>query len=648
MRINRICEAWRALPLLILLLSLASLPAHAQTDADDPAASVPKTWQMLDYLAADYAGAVKNGEVTSASEYDEMREFARHARDRVAALPPAAATPVLREQADRLIQLIDAKAPASDVARQAHALTDTLLQAYPIPTAPTEAPNLARGAAVYQMQCAVCHGTTGHGDGPAGLQLSPRPIDFTDASRADQRSALSLYEVISQGVAGTPMASYAQTLSTDDRWSLAFYVGTLAYPDAMANGEQAWRTDQRARGAIASPSELARARVAGLAEVIGTAQARLVVGYLRAHPEAVHEALTGLSLARTRVADSVEAYRRGKPEEARELALSAYLDGVEPVEARLDARDAALRARIEIAMGAYRTSLSLPAANDAVPTQAHEVDALLAQAQALLTASAANPMTTFVGALTILVREGLEALLVVVALLAFLRKADRHDATRYVHAGWLLALLAGAATWAVASYAISISGASRELTEGLSSLFAAAVLLAVGLWMHQKSIGGRWQSYLKAKMATALDRRSAWFVFGLTFISVYREVFETILFYTALWNEGQGQWLLAGIVVGAIILGFIAWVLLRTSQRLPLGMFFSISSLVIALLAIVLTGKGVAALQEAGWTAVTVAPVPSIDLLGIYPTWQSLLAQLAVALMLAVGFTYNRWRAKAA
>ena len=648
MRINRICGAYCSLPVLILLLAMALSPARAQSDASDPATYVPQTWQMLDYLAADYPGAVKHGEVVSASEYDEMREFARHARDRVNALPPSSATPALHEQADKLVALIDAKAPEADVSRQAHALTDTLLQAYPIPTAPGKLPDLARGAAVYQAQCAVCHGTTGHGDGPAGLQLSPRPIDFTNATRADQRSVLSLYEVITQGVAGTPMASFASTLSNDDRWSLAYYVGTLAYPEATTQGEQAWRSDERARGAIASPNELARARVSGLADTMGTTQARIIVGYLRAHPQAVHEALAGIPLARTRVADSVEAFRKGKTEEARQLALSAYLDGVEPEEARLDARDAALRARIETAMGAYRTALSPSLTADAVGAQAHDVDALLAQAQRLLSENAGSPMTTFIGALTILVREGLEALLVVVALLAFLRKADRHDATRYVHAGWLLALLAGAATWAVASYAISISGASRELTEALSSLFAAAVLLAVGLWMHQKSIGGRWQSYLKAKMTTALDRRSAWFVFGLTFISVYREVFETILFYTALWNEGQGHWLFAGIGVGAIILGLIAWILLRTSQRLPLGLFFSISSLVIAVLAIVLTGKGVAALQEAGWTGVTVAPAPTIDLLGIYPTWQSLLAQLAVALMLAIGFTYNRWRARAA
>ncbi|AIF48074.1 FTR1 family protein [Dyella japonica] len=648
MRITRVCRVIPAWLIALLLIGLALPTARAQQGTTDPAASVPQTWQMLDYLAADYAGAVRNGEVVSASEYAEMREFARHARERVLALPPSPATPALHEQADQLVALIDAKAPEADVSRQAHALTDTLLQAYPIPTAPGRTPDLARGASIYQAQCAACHGATGHGDGPAGLPLSPRPIDFTNTTRADQRSALSLYEVITQGVTGTPMASYAQTLSADDRWSLAYYVGTLAYPTPGSQGEQAWRDDPRARGAIASPNELARARVAGLADTLGDTQARLIIGYLRGHPEAIHEALTGLSLARVRLADSLEAHRHGKSEEARQLALSAYLDGVEPVEAQLDARNASLRASIETAMGAYRTTLTRSPDDDAATRQAHEVDSLLGRAQTLLSGTSASPMTTFVGALTILVREGLEALLVVVALLAFLRKADRHDATRYVHAGWALALLAGAVTWAAASYAISISGASRELTEGLSSLFAAAVLLGVGLWMHQKSIGGRWQSYLKAKMATALNRRSAWFVFGLTFISVYREVFETILFYTALWNEGQGLWLFAGLAAGAVILGVIAWVLLRTSQRLPLGLFFSVSSLVIAVLAIVLTGKGVAALQEAGWAAVTVAPAPSIDLLGIYPTWQSLLAQLAVALMLATGFAVNRWRARTA
>ncbi|WP_323748547.1 FTR1 family protein [Dyella silvae] len=644
MRMTRISK-WMA-SLLVLWLACTGLTVAAESP--DTSAAVSQTWQMLDYLATDYAGAVRDGTVVSPSEYAEMQEFARNARERIRSLPPSSASSGLLHEADTLVASIDAKASQGDVAQHAHALADALLQAYPVPTAPSHAPNLAHGAALYQSQCAACHGTGGRGDGPVGQTLSPRPIDFTDQTRADQRSALSLYEVITQGVEGTPMASYATALSDNDRWALAYYVGTLAYPDAPSQGEQAWHHNDSARSDITSLNELSRARVTQLAPALGQEQARLIVGYLRSHPQAVHQALAGIPLARARLAASVTAYRNGSVEEARQFALSAYLDGVEPVEAQLNAHDAALRATIETGMGAYRTLLSKQGSADEVASSASSIDALLVRADAVVAEAASNPLTIFLGAFTILVREGLEALLVVVALLAFLRKADRHDATRYVHAGWLLALLAGGITWAVARYAISISGASRELTEGLSSLFAAAVLLGVGLWMHQKSIGGRWQAYLKAKMTTALDRRSAWFVFGLTFISVYREVFETILFYAALWNEGQGIWLLAGIVTGALLLGLIAWALLRTSRRLPLGLFFSISSAVIAVLAVVLTGKGVAALQEAGWTSVTVAPVPSVDLLGIYPTWQSLLAQLAVAVMLATGFAFNRWRARTA
>lgn len=642
MRMTRICRWFLSVPLAL------GIAITTGVRAEEAPAAVSQTWQMLDYLATDYAGAVNNGSVVSASEYDEMREFARNAREHIHALPPSPASTDLLKQADGLIASIDAKASQAQVAQQAHALADALLQAYPVPTAPTHAPDLAHGASLYQSQCAVCHGATGRGDGPVGRTLSPPPINFTNQVRADQRSALSLYEVITQGVEGTPMASYATRLSADDRWALAYYVGTLAYPDAASRGEQAWRDSRVARSDIASLNELSRARVMQLSDTLGTEQARLIVGYLRGHPDAVQQALAGIPLARARLASSVSAYRAGDAEQARQFALSAYLDGVEPVEAQLNTRNAALRARIETAMGAYRTHLADKATITDIAAQAATIDTMLARAEQIQGDAASSPVTIFLGALTILVREGLEALLVVVALLAFLRKAERHDATRYVHAGWVLALVAGAITWAVASYAISISGASRELTEGLSSLFAAAVLLGVGLWMHQKSIGGRWQAYLKAKMTTALDRRSAWFVFGLTFISVYREVFETILFYTALWNEGQGIWLLAGIGVGALLLGLIAWILLRTSRRLPLGLFFSISSVIIAVLAVVLAGKGVAALQEAGWMSVSVAPVPAIDLLGIYPTWQTLLAQAAVAAMLVIGFTVNRWRARVA
>src|SRR3546814_10011325 len=111
------------------------------------------------------------------------------------------------------------------------------------------------------------------------------------------------------------------------------------------------------------------------------------------------------------------------------------------------------------------------------------------------------------------------------------------SALPYVHAGWIGALAAGGVTWAVATYAIGVSGASRELTEGFGSIFAAVVLLSVGIWMHGKAQADQWQRYIREKLSRALSRQSAWFLFGLAFIVVYREVFETILFYAALRSE---------------------------------------------------------------------------------------------------------------
>ncbi len=355
----------------------------------------------------------------------------------------------------------------------------------------------------------------------------------------------------------------------------------------------------------------------------------------------MQQSLQGIALARARIGASLAAYRSGAHADAARLALSAYLDGVEPVEPQLNAYDSALRAQLETTMGAYRTALSSAAPMATITSDAAAIDELLERAEHITADTASDASAIFIGAFTILVREGLEALLIVVAIIAFLRKAKRRDALRYVHAGWIIALIAGAVTWAAARYAISISGAGRELTEGLSSLFAAAVLLSVGLWMHQKSVGGRWQAYLKEKMAAAMNRRSAWFLFMLAFVAVYREVFETILFFAALWNEGQEIWLLAGIASGAVVLAAIAWILLRTSRRLPIGTFFSASSALVALLAIVLTGKGVAALQEAGWVAVSIVHAPRIELLGVFPTWQTLAAQAVVIALIGIGYAFN-------
>jgi high-affinity iron transporter len=621
----------------------ALTPAKAETaneHAPNSLEQASQTWQILDYLADDYRGAVANGRIISVSEYAEMREFATAISAQLHALPTVPASAALRGAGERLAQSIANKEAADVVAAQAHALADALLAAYPIPTAPQTPPDLAHGAQVYASTCAGCHGAQGHGDGPAGVQLQPRPVDFTDRTRAAERSVLSLYQAVTHGIPGTAMPAFAQ-LTTADRWAVAFHVGSLAYASYAGAGEVRWHQDAALHARVPDLGALVRGREDQWAPLFGATDAAALLGYLRSHPQALAAGPQGVALAKTQLAASVSAYRSGHAEDAARLALSAYLDGIEPIEPELAARNDGLRVRLETHMAQYRAAV-LGHATDTVTAQAVDLNRLLDAVDQELAASRATPTAAFLGAFTILVREGLEALLIVVAMIAFLRKAYRDDAVRYVHAGWVLALAAGAVTWAVATYVISVSGAGREVTEGLSSLFAAVVLLGVGIWMHQKSVGGRWQAYLRAKLSAALDRRSMIFLFGLSFIAVYREVFETILFYAALWTEGQKPAVGAGLFAGAIALVAVAWVLLRTSRRLPVGMFFAASSLLIAVLALVLTGKGMQALQEAGWLATTPVAFPRIDWLGVFPSRQSLSAQALILSIVIIAFFVNR------
>jgi high-affinity iron transporter len=307
----------------------------------------------------------------------------------------------------------------------------------------------------------------------------------------------------------------------------------------------------------------------------------------------------------------------------------------------LAARDKALLAEVETAMIALRAKAAAGASVAEVQARVAAAEALYDRAGFALEEQGAGATTAFVGSLTILLREGLEALLLVIAMVAFLRKAERTDAMPYVHAGWIGALVAGGATWLVATRLVEVSGASRELTEGLGSLVAAVVLVSVGIWMHGKSQADAWQRYVKARMTNALSRGSAWFMFMLAFLIVYREAFETVLFYVALWSQGNHAAVIGGAATAALALAAIAWLMLRFSRKLPFGKFFSISAILMAVLAVVLAGKGVAALQEAGWLSLTLVKAPRIELLGMYPTLQGLVAQLLVLAALVAGFAWN-------
>jgi high-affinity iron transporter len=624
------------------LLCLSLTPAAAAPSQDAQTA-----WRLLDYVAVDYGGAVQDGKVVSVSEYAEMREFSATVGEKIAALPQAAAKNGLIAESRSFRALIDRKAPAGEVAKAARALGSHLLAAYPVPLGPRQAPDLARGAELFQQNCASCHGEKGEANTPLARQLDPPPIAFADRARASVRSPFALYQVINQGLEGTAMQSFA-ALPEADKWALAYRASGLAYPEALVReGKRIWDGNSSVRQGIPDLDALSSLSESQLAQQIGADKAGPVIAYLRTNPAAVIAKASTLAVARERLNQSLAAYGAGNREQAKQLALSAYLDGFEPIEPMLGARNPSLLAKVERKMGELRAGIAANADPAQIADRVAELQSLFNEAEAALAPDQTTSASAFLGAFTILLREGLEALLIIVAMLAFLGKADRPELRRPVHLGWTGALAAGVVTWWVATSLISVSGASRELTEGFGSLLAAAVLLFVGVWMHGKAQAGQWQRYIREKLHNALARDSRWFLFALAFVAVYREVFETILFFTAMAAEGSVGGLIAGGIAGCAVLAAIAVAMLRFSQRLPIGKFFAYSSALVAILAVVLAGKGVAALQEAGLIGVDpLAWLPRISMLGLFPTLQGISAQVATLLALLLGFAWNRWSSR--
>lgn len=609
--------------------------AGAAPALDDAAQTIV---HMLDYVGVDYAEAVDAGRIKNADEYKEMVDFAAQVHGLLASLPAIPARATLQADAGALAALIDAKAAPAEIAQKASALRWAVIRAYGLQVAPKSAPDLRVAAALYATHCAACHGAQGRGDGPAGQALEPAPSNFHDRERMAQRSVYGLYNTITLGVAGTAMRGFTE-LTEADRWALAFLASAMGTePAQITRGESLW-----AKGTgKAEFGDLRRLVTSTPADLGATGRADLVTvrAYLVAEPGAAGSAAPPpLALARAKLIDALAAYRAGDRAAARQHAITAYLEGFELVESSLDNVNPALRRKTEAAMMALRTDIDAGQPVDAFSQRVEQVNALLDDANSALSAGEMSSGTAFTSSLLILLREGLEAILVLAAIIAFVRKTGRRDALPYVHFGWIAAVVLGAATWFVANRFIAISGASRELTEGFSALLAAAMLLYVGLWLHNRSHAQAWQGFIREQVTGALAKRTLWAMTGISFLAVYRELFEVILFYETLLaqaGDAQRPAVLGGIGVGAVLLALLGGVILKYSARLPIGLFFTATSWLLVAMAVIFVGHGVAALQEAGVIGSTPVPFVALPALGLHPNAQGLAAQGAM-LMVTVG-----------
>lgn len=636
-RLIHICYATLVSSLLILPL------AHADDKNELEAQTI---LHMLDYVSVDYGATVLLGKVLNEKEFKEQVGFAEHAAKLLGGMPEHPRRAGLVMDALELAHNVQAKAAPEQVSLAAQHLRWSIIEIYHVPVAPLTAPTLTTATALYQRECAQCHGTQGYGDGLAGKTLIPKPADFHNSARMNQRSVYSLYNTITLGVPGTAMTGYP-ALSDEERWALAFLASNMRIsPDRLEQGRRFWE-ERDFRGNFPNLVSLTTLTSDQVASVHGD-HTRAVFDYLRANPAFLTPSRQSTLLFATEQLDkALEHYRSGDQSNARRFAIAAYLEGFEPMELSLENLDPVLHRDIDREILAVRQLMDEHLAAEKVAQKIDQTKALLRQADELLREGKLSIGSALTGSMLILLREGLASILLLVAILAFAVKSGQRKTLAYIHAGWGSAIILGVLTWATGTWLVDISGASREISEGVTALITSAMLVYVGFWLHNKTHAQTWRTSVNERGADTLKGKILWLFALISFFTVYREIYETMLFCQALWTQTgesakHGLWV--GITIGVFVLAACGWGLFRLIIKLPSGPFYFVTSILLAVLAVIFTGRGISALQGVDLVAKNIVNFISIPMLGIFPTFQTLLAQVSTIgiLILSYGLPIRR------
>jgi high-affinity iron transporter len=550
-----------------------------------------------------------------AAELEEQRALVAELVASLEQLGPDGAQYV--DEAKALQQQVNAQAPGEDVAKRCGELGDRIRTTQKLVLWPTRAPDLGDAQTLYTSNCVSCHGVNGDAKTPIGEVLKPPPASFHDPGRMAGMTPYRAYNAVTYGIERTGMAPFK--LSDDQRWALAFFVFTHRQPECTHPPVKV------------SLEELATSTDGQLSEKYGAAELPCL---RRVMPG--EDVAAALAETRTKIHAAGQLAHDGDVTGARRGLTDAYLTGVEPVEPMLKLHDAALISRIETGFSRARETAGTPAFDGELKS----LDALLLQAAQ--PRSAADFWSVLVAALLILLREGFEAMVVVGALLAVLKKmardghAEAAKGLNAVHLGWVTALLLGALGFVLGHQALA--AANREWMETVVSFIAVGLLIYAALWLNARSNMSRFMGQLRGKMQSAFSSGSLFGLFIISFTAVGRESFETAIFLQGLSADSLSGTVWGAALGGVAMLVFVV-VVRRVGFVLPMKTLFNASTVLLVATALMLVGKGMHGLQELGVLNQKPLPFFSVEALGVFADIWTLVPQL-----LLLGAALALWR----
>ncbi|WP_433596204.1 FTR1 family iron permease [Lysinibacillus xylanilyticus] len=245
----------------------------------------------------------------------------------------------------------------------------------------------------------------------------------------------------------------------------------------------------------------------------------------------------------------------------------------------------------------------------------------------------------------ILLREGLEALLIIMALVSFLEKSGQKTMRKWIYVGAFVGILLSAVAAVLMStlFQSATIDTSRELMEGYIGLLAAAMMIGVGIWLHSKSSVTSWNRYISKQMGNAISSGSVFAMAAISFLSVFREGAETLVFYAGIAPKMETSQFVLGIVVAILILAIFAFVLFKASGKIPIHKFFAVATVLIYVLAFKIIGVSLHTLQLRDSVSTTIVDgLPVVSIIGFYPTVETMIGQAILLLLVVATIIYKK------
>jgi high-affinity iron transporter len=361
------------------------------------------------------------------------------------------------------------------------------------------------------------------------------------------------------------------------------------------------------------------------------------------------DAIRQLDVVRASIDRTLALIKDGKADQAFAEAKSGYLSHFEQVEVPLRVVDAQLTSDAETKFAEIRGLISSHADVGEVRANIVDLRALIDDAERRLTDTGLSaPAVVFGQSFLIIFREGLEAVLLISVLLGYLEAAKATQYRRPILWGMAGAVAATVVTFVVLRTVLSALPFGREILEAVTAMVAVVMLFYVSFWLIARLEQKRWLEFLRARVWTAISVGSTTALALVGFTAVYREGFETALFYQALlsFGPGLGTWVVAGLASGIVALSVVAWIIFRLGRRVPIKAFLSSAVVLLMATSVAFLGNAVRSLQEADviglhrWPGWPRAPIFLSQSLGYWPSRETLAAQAVLIAIYAAGAFY--------